>query len=211
MVEWKWKIMWNVRDVSFQYLCLIILSAKCKIHRLDKCLIKYFTAHSGCLGVCLNNEKCRSTFITRRWWQEIALCQKVLLIHCIDQYRMEVYSVTKRYSYIKTGWFRNIGAVSYVGFATGGWGLFRVLVKPGLVWSLWALSAEGRIWEPGAGMGRSWYPRWDASGASADAASALCPRPRMPSLKMLRQKEKKNLLVAQKQLSFKKKRWLHIT
>lgn len=80
-----------------------MLSAKCKIHRLDKCLIKYFTAHSGFLGVCLNNEKCRSTFITLRWWQEIALCQKVLLIHCIDQYCMEVYSVTKCYSYIKTG------------------------------------------------------------------------------------------------------------
>lgn len=50
MVEWKWKIMGNVRDVSSQYLCLIILSEKCKIHRLDKCLIKHFTAFLWKLG-----------------------------------------------------------------------------------------------------------------------------------------------------------------
>lgn len=53
MVERKWKIMWNVRDVSFQYLALIILSAKYKIHRPDKCLIKYFTVLSGNLVVVL--------------------------------------------------------------------------------------------------------------------------------------------------------------
>lgn len=55
--------MGNVTDVSSQYLCLIMLSEKCKIHRLDKCLIKPFGASLWELGY-LNNEKCRSAFIT---------------------------------------------------------------------------------------------------------------------------------------------------
>ena len=33
----------------------------------------------------------------------IALCQKVLLTHCIDQYCVGVCAVTECYVYIKTG------------------------------------------------------------------------------------------------------------
>lgn len=79
MVETKREIMWNVRDVSFQYLGLIILSAKYKIHRPDKCLIKYFTVLSGNLVVVLKMKN-REVFYVKIMVQKVRQW-KFLLAH----------------------------------------------------------------------------------------------------------------------------------
>lgn len=80
-VEAKWKIMWNVRDVSFQYLGLIILSAKYKVHRPDKCLIKYFTVLSGNLVVVLKMKN-RGVFYVKIMVRKV-FQWKLLLTHWV--------------------------------------------------------------------------------------------------------------------------------
>lgn len=72
--------------------------------------------------------------------------------------RCGAHGVTERHHHTKPARVRNIGGVSHVDFSTGDQDLFHVLVKLGLVWSLGALSAAGRIWEPGS-------PRRDADAA----------------------------------------------